>query len=60
MAPSGKERAVSPILTETGTLITATVVAAKDDALLLKKGTVKVQVSTAFYGDRNKFKAYVL
>jgi hypothetical protein len=60
MAPSGKERAVSPTPTETGTSTTATVVAAKDDALLLKKGTVKVQVPTAFYGDRNKFKAYVL
>jgi hypothetical protein len=60
MAPLGKERAVSLTLTETGTLITATVVTAKDDALLFKKGTVKVQVPTAFYGDRNKFKAYVL
>jgi hypothetical protein len=60
MAPLGKERAASPTPTETGTLITATVVTAKDDALLLKKGTVKVQVPTAFYGERNKFKAYVL
>jgi hypothetical protein len=60
MAPSGKERAVSLTPTETGASITATVVTAKDDALLLKKGTVKVQVPTAFYGDRNKFKAYVL
>jgi hypothetical protein len=60
MAPSGKERAVSLTPTEIGTSTTATVVAAKDDALLLKKGTVKVQVPTAFYGDRNKFKAYVL
>jgi hypothetical protein len=42
MAPSGKERAASPTPTKTGTSITATVVAAKDDALLLKKGTVKV------------------
>jgi hypothetical protein len=42
MAPLGKERAVSPTLTEIGTLITAIVVTAKDDALLLKKGTVKV------------------
>jgi hypothetical protein len=42
MAPSGKERASSLILTETDTLITATVVAAKDDALFFKKGTVKV------------------
>jgi hypothetical protein len=42
MASSGKERAVSPIPTETGTLITVTAVAAKDNILLLKKGTVKV------------------
>jgi hypothetical protein len=42
MAPLGKERAVSLIPTEIGTLITATVITAKDDALLLKKGTVKV------------------
>jgi hypothetical protein len=60
IASSGKEKAVSPTPTETDTLTTATVVAAKDDALLLKKGIVKVQVPTAFYGDRNKFKAYVL
>jgi hypothetical protein len=61
MAPSGKERAVSPTPTETGsTATTATVVTAKDDALLLKKGTVKVQVPTAFLGERSKFKAYVL
>jgi hypothetical protein len=60
MAPSEKERATSPTPTETGTLTTATIIAAKDDALLLKKETVKVQVPTAFYGDRNKFKVYVL
>jgi hypothetical protein len=42
IASSGKERAVSSTPTETGTLITATVVTAKDDALLLKKETVKV------------------
>jgi hypothetical protein len=42
MTSSGKERAVSLILTEIGALITATAVAAKDDVLLLKKGTVKV------------------
>jgi hypothetical protein len=60
IAPSGKERAASLISTETGTLTTPIVAAAKDDALLLKKETVKVQVSTAFYGDRSKFKAYVL
>jgi hypothetical protein len=61
MAPSGKERAVSPTPTETGsTTTTATAVTAKDDALLLKKGTIKVQVPTAFHGERSKFKAYVL
>jgi hypothetical protein len=60
MAPSGKERAVSLTPTEIGASIIAIVAAAKDDALLLKKGTVKVQVPTAFYGERNKFKAYVL
>jgi hypothetical protein len=60
MAPLGKKRAASPTPTETGTSITAIVITAKDDALLLKKETVKVQVPTAFYGDRNKFKAYVL
>jgi hypothetical protein len=42
MTPLGKERAVSLTLTETGASITAIVVAAKDDALLLKKETVKV------------------
>jgi hypothetical protein len=42
MASSGKERVVSLTLTKTGILIIAIVVAAKDDALLLKKGTVKV------------------
>jgi hypothetical protein len=42
MTSLGKERAASLTPTKTGTLITATVVAAKDDALLLKKGTVKV------------------
>jgi hypothetical protein len=42
MASSGKERAVSLTPTETGISITATAVAAKEDALLLKKGTVKV------------------
>jgi hypothetical protein len=60
MAPSGKERTVSPTPTETGASTTATVITAKDDALLLKKGTVKVQVPTAFYGEKSKFKAYVL
>jgi hypothetical protein len=42
MAPSGKKRAASPISTETGASITAIVITAKDDALLFKKGTVKV------------------
>jgi hypothetical protein len=42
MAPLGKERAVSLTPTEIGTLIIATAVTAKDDALLLKKETVKV------------------
>jgi hypothetical protein len=42
MAPSGKERAVSLTPTETDTLTTAIVITAKDDALLLKKETVKV------------------
>jgi hypothetical protein len=42
MAPSGKERAASLTPTKTGVLITVTAVTAKDDALLLKKGTVKV------------------
>jgi hypothetical protein len=61
MASLGKERAVSLTSTKTGSIIiTATVIAAKDDALLFKKETVKVQVPTAFYGERSKFKAYVL
>jgi hypothetical protein len=42
MTPSGKKRAASLTPTETGTLIIATVIAVKDDALLFKKGTVKV------------------
>jgi hypothetical protein len=42
MASLGKERAASLILTEINTLIIATVITAKDDALLFKKGTVKV------------------
>jgi hypothetical protein len=60
MAPLGKEKTSSLTLTEIGALTTAIVVAAKDDALLLKKETVKVQVPTAFYGERSKFKIYVL
>jgi hypothetical protein len=43
MAPLGKERAVSPTPTESGsTAITAAPAANKDDVLLLKKGVVKV------------------
>jgi hypothetical protein len=42
MAPLGKERAVSLILTETGTSAALIAVMVKDDALLLKRGTVKV------------------
>jgi hypothetical protein len=42
MASLGKKRAVSLILTEIDILITATVISAKDDTLLLKKETVKV------------------
>jgi hypothetical protein len=42
MASLGKERAASPTPTEIDTLISPTVIAAKDDALLLKKETVKV------------------
>jgi hypothetical protein len=60
IAPLKKERAVSPTPTETGASTTTTVVTAKDDALLLKKGTVKVQVPTAFHREKSKFKAYVL
>jgi hypothetical protein len=42
MAPSGKEKAVSLTPIKTGVSITAIVITAKDDALLLKKGTIKV------------------
>jgi hypothetical protein len=42
MAPLEKEKAVSPIPTETGASTTAIVITAKDDTLLLKKETVKV------------------
>jgi hypothetical protein len=42
MAPSGKERAASLTPTKIGTLITAIVITAKDDTLLLKKRTVKI------------------
>jgi hypothetical protein len=59
MAPTGKERAVSPAPTESDS-VAASAAANKDDSLLLKKGIPKVAVLTAFYGDRSKFKAYVL
>jgi hypothetical protein len=55
MASSGKERAVSLTPTELGS-----VAVTKDDPLLIKKGAPKVAVPTTFYGDRSKFKAYVL
>jgi hypothetical protein len=42
MVSSGKERAVSLTPTKIGASITATVITAKDDALLFKKETVKV------------------
>jgi hypothetical protein len=42
MASLKKERAASPTSTKIDASITATVITAKDDALLLKKGTVKV------------------
>jgi hypothetical protein len=42
MAFSGKKKAVSLTLTETGILIIAIVITAKNDALLFKKETVKV------------------
>jgi hypothetical protein len=32
----------------------------KDASLLLKKGVIKVETPTAFYGDLSKFEAYVL
>jgi hypothetical protein len=61
MAPLGKELAVSLTLTESGSVVTATIVAVnKDDSLLLKRCTLKIAVLTAFYGDRSKFKIYVL
>jgi hypothetical protein len=62
MAPLGKERAVSPTLIETGSIIAATASATtfKEDAFLLKKGSPKVAVPSPFYGDRSKFNAYVL
>jgi hypothetical protein len=51
MAPSGKERAPSPTLTETGN----TAGASKEDILQLKKGIPKVSPPAHFYGDRAKF-----
>jgi hypothetical protein len=59
MASSREKRAVSPTLTESGS-VTITAAANKDDSLLLKKGMLKMAVFTAFHGDRSKFKAYVL
>jgi hypothetical protein len=59
MAPLGKERAVSLTPTKSGSVITPAAIN-KDDPLLLKRGIPKVAVSTAFYEDRSKFKAYVL
>jgi hypothetical protein len=62
MAPSGKERASSLTPTETGSTVAATTSATtpKEDPLLLKKGYPRVAVPSPFYGDRNKFNAYVL
>jgi hypothetical protein len=63
MAPSGKERALSPTPTETGSTVTAITSATtppKEDALLLKKGYPRVAVPSPFHGDRSKFNAYVL
>jgi hypothetical protein len=56
MAPSGKERALSPTPTETGTVATVS----KEEMLQLKKGIPKVSPPVHFYGDRTKFQAYVL
>jgi hypothetical protein len=63
MAPSGKERALSPTPTETGSTVAATTSATilpKEDAILLKKGYPRVAVSSPFHGDRSKFNVYVL
>jgi hypothetical protein len=62
MAPLGKERALSPTLTETGSIIAATTsaITPKEDAILLKKGFPRVAVPSPFHGDRSKFNAYVL
>jgi hypothetical protein len=56
MAPSGKERAASPTLTETGNAATVS----KEEMLQLKRRVPKVSPSAHFYGDRTKFQAYVL
>jgi hypothetical protein len=63
MAPLGKERASSPTPTETGSVVAATTSATtppKEDAILLKKGYLRVAVPLPFHGDRSKFNAYVL
>jgi hypothetical protein len=63
MAPSGKERALSPTPTEIGSIITVTasaITTSKKDVILLKKGFPRVAVSSPFHGDRSKFNIYVL
>jgi hypothetical protein len=56
MTSSGKEKAVSLILIESGN--TASV--AKEDTLQLKRGISKISPSAHFHGDRAKFQVYVL
>jgi hypothetical protein len=51
MAPSGKERAVSPTPIETGNVATVL----KEEMLQLKRGVPKVSPPVYFYGDRTKF-----
>jgi hypothetical protein len=63
MAPSEKERALSPTPTETDSTVAATTSATttpKEDVILLKKGYPRVAVPSPFYGDRSKFNTYVL
>jgi hypothetical protein len=63
MAPSGKERALSPTPTEIGstvTAITSVTTTSKKDVILFKKGYPRVAVPLFFYKDRSKFNAYVL
>jgi hypothetical protein len=61
MASSGKERALSPTPTETGsTVATTSATTPKEDALLLKKGVPRVSAPSPFHGDRSRFNAYVL